>query len=209
MIVTNIFEYDNKRVLVQIDEHLTFPLYKTEVQKFNIVQDGKFSEQNYQEIIEQILSKRVKLRAMKLLEKRSYTRATLKRKLLEGKYPEFLVESALDYVSGFHYIDDLQYAEDYIACYSSRRSKMKIFQELIGKGASRELVEEAWIRFEHKNESVDESEQIKKILSKKQFDIRNADYKEKAKMYQFLCRKGYDTDCIRKCMQFDENYADL
>ncbi len=208
MTVTNILEYDKKRVLVELDEHLTFPLYNSEVRKYNIVKDEEVSEQIYEEIIEQILSKRIKMRAMKLLEKRSYTRATLKRKLLEGKYPSFLVETALDYVSKFHYIDDLKFAEDYINCHASKRSKVRIFQDLFAKGIARGTVEEAWEQYVNQNETVDESEQIMKILSKKHFDKNTVNYKEKARIYQFLCRKGYDSNCIRKCMQFNEEYTD-
>lgn len=207
MIITNIKEYDKKKVLVQIDEHLVFPLYKVEVKKYRLVEGEQISDEKYREIIEQILSKRVKLRAMKLLEKRPYTRENLKRKLLDGKYPMFLVDEALDYVSSYHYIDDVKYALDYMHCYSNKRSKKQISLDLMRKGISKENLEVAWSKFEITNEPVDEMEQIKAILSKKHFDIANADYKEKSKMFQYLYRKGYDVNCIQMCMQFEEDYS--
>ncbi len=207
MIVTKVIEYDKKKVLVQIDEHFTFPLYKTELHKYHIVESAEMPSNAYSEIVEQILPKRVKLRAMKLLEKRAYTKETLRRKLLEGKYPECFVDEAIDYVAGFHYIDDLKYAEDYIHCYAMKRSRKQISQELMRKGVSKVDIDAAWYSLEDSNETVDEVAQIMSILRKKNFDINHADYKDKCKMFQYLYRKGYDMNCIQKCMQFDEDYG--
>lgn len=207
MIITNIKEYDKKKVLVQIDEHLVFPVYKAEVKKYCLIEGAPISQEIYRELVEEVLSKRVKLRAMKLLEKRPYTRENLKRKLLDGKYPMFLVDEALDYVSSYHYIDDVIYALDYMHCYSNKRSKKQISLDLMRKGISKEKLEVAWSKFEITNDPVDEMEQIKAILSKKHFDIANADYKEKSKMFQYLYRKGYDVNCIQMCMQFEEDYS--
>ena len=207
MIITKVIEYDKKKVLVQIDEHFTFPLYKTELHKYHITENNEICEKVYREILDELLPKRVKLRAMKLLEKRPYTRETLRRKLLEGKYPECLVDDAMDYVEGFHYIDDLKYAEDYIHCYASKRSRKQITQELMRKGVSKADIDSAWSSLEEANETIDEVNQVLAILRKKNFDISHADYKEKCKMFQYLYRKGYDINCIQKCMQFEENYS--
>ena len=203
MIITKVIEYDKKKVLVQVDEHFTFPLYKMEWQKFALVEGLDIPTEIYREITEVILPKRVKVRAMKLLEKRAYTKETLKRKLLEGKYPLCFVEEALNYVAMYHYIDDVKYANDHITKYS----KKEITQKLQQKGVDRKDIDEAWLQYEAENEVVDEMEQIKAILAKKGFDIHTADYKEKGKMFQYLYRKGYDTNCIRNCMQFEEEYG--
>ena len=207
MIVTKVIEYDKKKVLVQIDEHFTFPLYKTELHKYHITEKHEISEKVYKEILGELLPKRVKLRAMKLLEKRPYTRETLRRKLLEGKYPDCLIDDAIDYVTGFHYIDDVKYAEDYIHCFASKRSRKQITQELMRKGVSKADIDLAWSSLEDSYETLDETAQIMAILRKKKFDISSTDYKEKCKMFQYLYRKGYDMNCIQKCMQFEEDYG--
>ena len=208
MIIVDIVQYDKRKVLVQTDEHLVFPLYKTEIQSLRLSKGQSIPKEVYVEITERILPKRIILRAMHLLEKRDYTRQTLKRKLLEGKYPEQLVENALDYLTKCCYIDDLKYAETYIQCYCTKRSKMRIAYDLSVKGVAKEVIEEAFNRCEVQNGSVDETEQILKILSKKQYNAHTADYKEKAKMINYLCRKGYSLNTIQKCIQFSEEYAD-
>lgn len=207
MIITKVIEYDKRKVLVEIDEHFTFPLYKTELHKFCLTEGANVSPENYRELTEVILPKRVKLRAMKLLEKRAYTKETLRRKLLEGKYPLCFVDEALDYVESFGYINDVKYAEDYIHCYAIKRSKNQINMQLKQKGVSKEDIDTAWENFVYANEPIDEIEQIKAILNRKQFNIKETDYKEKRKMFQYLYRKGYDVSCIQKCMQLEEDYG--
>lgn len=209
MIVTDVLEYDKRKVLIQLDGHFTFPLYKGEVRSFHLVKGEEMSREVYHELFEEILPKRVKLRAMNLLQKRSYTRAGLKRKLLEGRYPESLVELALDYVTAYRYLDDLRYAQEYIRCYCESRSKTRIVQDLYTKGVSRELIEQAWTDYEGINEPVDEQSQIMAILAKRNYDRTTCDYKEKIKIMNYLYRKGYCTDSIRRCMQFEEEYTNL
>ncbi len=204
MTITSILEYDKRKVLVQLDEHFIFPLYKGEVMKYHLVQGEEITEEVYSEIIGEVLPKRVKLRAMNLLMKRSYTREGLRRKLAEGKYPDELIEIALDYVTSYNYLNDSRYAEEYIRCYCESRSKRRIMQDLYTKGVSSEVAENAWIKYEMQNETIDETEQITKLLHKKKFDAASADRKETAKIMSFLYRKGYSMDSIMRCMQCDE-----
>lgn len=209
MIVTDVLEYDKRKVLIQLDGHFTFPLYKGEVRSFHLVKGEEMAKEVYAELFEEVLPKRVKLRAMNLLQKRSYTRAGLRRKLLEGKYPESLVELALDYVTKYRYLDDLRYAQEYIRCYCESRSRTRIAQDLYAKGVGKDLIEQAWIDYERVNAPVDEQSQIMAILSKKHYDRTACDYKEKVKIMNYLYRKGYSADSIRRCMQFEEEYTNL
>ena len=84
--------------------------------------------------MQEVLPKRAKLRAMNLLQGREYTTAQLRTKLQQGYYPTEIIEQAIDYVAGFHYIDDLRYAVDYITYHEDSRSRRRIEQDLQGKG---------------------------------------------------------------------------
>lgn len=203
MIITAISEYDKKKVLVQLDWHLTFPLYKGELQKYHLKQGEQLSEDIYRELFEEVLSKRLKLRTMNLLQKRSYTREGLRKKLAEGNYPAFLIEDTLDYMASYRYIDDDRYAQEYIRCYSTSRSKRRIMQELYVKGISMETAQHAWEYQETVNAPVDEKAQIEELLRKKGFDAASADRKEILRMMNFLYRKGYSTDLIKQCIHMD------
>ena len=47
-----------------------------------------------------------KLRCMNLLKSRDYTVYQLKTKLKENGYPEFLIDTAIEYVASYGYVDD-------------------------------------------------------------------------------------------------------
>ena len=205
MTITSIQEYDKKKVLIQLDGHLIFPLYKTECKEFNLKEGEEILPEIYAEIMERILPKRTKLRAMHLLQKRSYTREGLRRKLSEGKYPEQIIEEALDYVASYRYIDDDRYAEEYIRCYCESRSKRRIMQDLYAKGVSKEVAEAAWLRYEGLNHPIDEKAQIMELLRKKKYDSLHTERKEKIKIMNYLYRKGYSTENIMCCMECDEH----
>lgn len=208
MVITSIQEYDKRKVLVQLDGHLIYPLYKGEVQRYHLSEGMELSQEIYHELFEEMLSKRVKLRAMNLLQKRSYTRECLRRKLAETRYPGFLIEEALDYVTKYRYLDDDRYAQEYIRCYCESRSKRRILQELSGKGVSQETAERAWEAYEAINAPVDEKAQIMELLRKKAFDVASADRKETARMMNFLYRKGYGMDIIKQCIHMREGYEE-
>lgn len=209
MTITSIREYDKRKVLIQLDEHLIFPLYKAEVNKFHLSEGDDMPAEAYSEIMENILPKRAKLRAMNLLQKRSYTREALRRKLMEGKYPEYIVTKAIRYVESYGYIDDKRYAEEYIRCYGESRSKRRIMQDLLVKGIANEVAERAWEHYEAKNGPMNEISQIKALLRKKHYDARNADYKETMRIMNYLYRKGYGTENIISCMKCDELYTNM
>ena len=205
MIISEIKELDKKRVKVYIDNEFAFVLYKGELRDYIIKEGQELSESNYQEIMDVVLPKRCKLRAMNLLQKKDYTEKQLHDKLSEGLYPREIIDDAIHYVKAYHYLDDERYARDYITYHMSIRSKNRIIQDLSGKGISKDIfmpiVEELYVE----EDSDVELDQIKKLLIKKHFDPELTEYKEKQKIMAFLMRKGFQMSDIRKAMDlYDE-----
>ena len=205
MTITDIVEFDKKRCKVFIDGEFAFLLYKGELRDFGIKTGANISDATYKEIMERVLNKRCKVRAMNLLQKKDYTTKQLRDKLDEGLYPKELVDEAIEYVRSYKYLDDERYARDYISYHMTTRSKNRIMQDLTGKGLSKELllpiIEELYAE-----ESGDiEFDQIKVLLEKKHYDPGSIDYKEKQKIMAFLMRRGFQISTIRKAMNyFDE-----
>ena len=205
MIISEIKELDKKRVKVYIDNEFAYVLYKGELRDYSIKEGQELSESNYREIMDVVLPKRCKLRAMNLLQKKDYTEKQLHDKLSEGLYPREIIDDAIHYVKAYHYLDDERYARDYITYHMSIRSKNRIIQDLSGKGISKDIfmpiVEELYIE----EDSDVELDQIKKLLSKKHYDPEQSDFKEKQKIMAFLLRKGFQMSDIRKAMDlYDE-----
>ncbi|MBP5244279.1 MAG: regulatory protein RecX [Succinivibrio sp.] len=200
MIVTDIVELDKKRSKIYINGEFSFVLYKGELRDYDIKAGHELSDSNYQEIMDVVLPKRCKLRAMNLLQKKDYTEKQLRDKLSEGLYPREITDDAIHYVKAYHYLDDERYARDYITYHMSVRSRNRIIQDLSGKGISKDIfmpiVEELYVE----EDSDIELEQIRKLLIKKQYDPEQTDFKGKQKIIAFLMRKGFQMSDIRRAM---------
>lgn len=200
MRVTGIEELSRSRSKVFIDEEFAFVLYKGELRSHHINVGQEIAEEDYAVLVNEVLPKRAKLRAMNLLKSREYTTKQLHDKLKTGGYPEAVIQTAMDYVAGFHYTDDLRYAADYITAHESTRSRCRIERDLAGKGIDRETMEAAWSEWEKLGGKQDEQEMIRRLLAKKKYDPENADRKEMQRMYAFLMRKGFAQETVRRAL---------
>lgn len=203
MKVTQIEEVSKSRARVYIDEEFTFVLYKGELRSFRIREGEEIEKEDYRSIMEEVLPKRAKLRAMNLLKSREYTVKQLHDKLIDGGYPEKITAQALDYVGSFHYTDDLRYATSFIQNHEGNRSRRRIEQDLLGKGIDRATLERAWTIWEEDGGCQDESAMIRELLEKKGFDREAADQKERQRMYGFLMRKGFPAELVRRAVLSD------
>lgn len=203
MTVTGIKEITKSRMKIEIDGAFAFVLYKGELRVYGIKEGQEISKKSYQEILEEVLSKRAKLRAMNLLKSRSYTAAQLREKLTAGGYPGQIIEDALAYVVSFGYINDRQYALDFIEYNKGRKSKSRILADLYKKGISRELIEEAWEDVVGEDGRELEKEQALFWMNKKKYASETASLQEKQKMTAFLYRKGFTNETIRSVLSLD------
>lgn len=188
MIITQMDSFGKDKLLITLDEEISFCLYQKEVHHLQLEPGAELTDTLYQEIRKEILIPRARKRTMYLLEKMDRTEAQLREKLRQGRYPEDIIENAIAYVKGFHYVDDLRYAESYVHCYSQSKSRRRLYQELVGKGVPRDLIEQA---LEEEYETEDESAKIVRWLEKKHYSAEEADPKQRQRMYQFLLRKGF------------------
>ena len=202
MTITDIVELDKKRCKIFIDGEFAFVLYKGELREYDIKSGNEISESVYESINSEVLSKRAKLRAMNLLQKKDYTEKQLRDKLQEGLYSQELIDEAINYVKSYRYLDDERYARDYITYHMEMRSRNRILQDLTGKGISKDVIisimDELYSESEEATGDI-EAEQINKLLIKKHFD-KDMDYKDKQKIMAFLIRRGYTMDSIRRAM---------
>lgn len=206
MYVTQIQPLDKKRSRVWLDEEFAFVLYKGELRRFKIEEGSEISESDLGIIKSEILPKRAKLRAMNLLKSRSYSVKQLRDKLKEGYYPPEIIDIAIEYVSGYGYLDDLRIAEEYIRIHLTDKSRMRIKQDLIRKGISGDVIEKAFSNCEEEGFEQDEIAQAKKLLEKKGYDSENiskiTDRAELARLGNFLLRKGFSTETVRAAMGY-------
>lgn len=195
--ISRIEKLTSGRYLVTLADETSFPLYGKEVSCYGIEEGGALADAAFEEILQEILPKRAKMRAMHLLQTRDRTEQELRRKLAEGFYPEEIVNDAVEYVRSYHYIDDVRYAASYLECRKETKSCRQLEQELYRKGISREDVAAALAG----TELPDEETQIVQWIEKKRFCIETADQKETERMIRFLLRRGYGMAAIRRVLR--------
>ncbi len=198
MTVTGIKEITKSRMKIDIDGAFAFVLYKGELRIYGIKENQELSEENYQKILIEVLPKRANL-----LKSRAYTAFQLREKLEAGGYPKKIIEEAIDYVASFGYVNDSQYAMDFIEYNKEKKSKNRIFMDLYKKGISKELIEEAWKDAVGEDRQELEKEQIIHWIQKKNFPLETASLREKQKMMAFLYRKGFTNELIRSVLLLD------
>lgn len=197
MIITQITPEDKNRVRVSFDDSQDLILYKGELKKLGLEEGSDISDALYEQIFYEIVGKRAVKRAMHLLEKMDRTEWQLRRKLLEGKYPQELVDRAVAYVKSYHYIDDDRYARTFIRLNQERRSILRMKMDLQARGIAEDMIEQA---MEEENETSQE-ELIYRLLEKKKYHADTASFQEKQKICQFLQRKGFRSSEIMHVLE--------
>lgn len=138
-----------------------------------------------------------------LLARRDYTCARLREKLLSGGFEEEIADWAMEKLKEAHYLDDERYARNFIQAHWEDRSKLRIRTDLEERGVPSDILSE--VLREESEERGEEAEirQIRKLMEKRKFDPRNAEWEEKRKMQAYLYRKGYTSTSVRTAMNRD------
>ena len=187
----------NKKYKILLEDGFSFVLYKGEKDRYSLEEGGELSGELWLEIRNGILAKRAKKRALYLLEKIDRTEKQLRDKLTESGYPKDLVEEAVEYVRSYHYIDDGRYARNYIRFRQESKSRLLLKNELLQKGVSSQIIEEALEEEYH----MDPEELIRSWLVKKGCPKSGEDPAKERKICQFLLRKGFAWEDIRRSME--------
>lgn len=202
IIVKEIEAVGKGRYRVKFDTGVTCLLYRKEMFSFSIKKGKEITAQQYQELLEEVVGKRAKKRALHLLEQMDRTEKQLRDKLLANEYPQSCIDGAIAYVKGFHYLDDSRYASNYVRFSQEKMSRVQMKQKLMQKGIASSVIadaiEEAYV--------ADEMEQIMALLRKRKFVPEEADEKEFQRTYQYVMRRGFKSSDILKAMKMDAVY---
>lgn len=143
-----------------------------------------------------------KKRALRLLERKDYSRKELSERLKKDGYDEELIEKIIEYVDSFHYLDDTRVAGSYIRSRKGFKSRRELEYMLKQKGISEEEIslamEENYITEDGTSQ---EEEVIQKQLQKYHLTeetLQELSYEEKQKIAARLYRKGFEPDKIKK-----------
>ena len=201
MLVTKIENKTSTKFKVYLDGQFAFVLNKSELFRYRIKENEQLSECDYEEIRNDIIKKRAKLRALQLLTDMDRTRDQLSKKLRDDGYAEDIIDEAIGYVVSFGYVNDYNFAKNFIESKKNKKSKKEIYALLKAKGLSSELIESA---MEECCSNEDTAQAIENFLRKKRFHPENMSDQELHKIYAALARKGFHYEDIRHVIQVSE-----
>lgn len=195
MEITDVAPLDKKRRKVYIDGQYAFPLYLSELRKYNI-ETGTTLEENVYDDICSLLMRRVRERILYLIADYDRSEQNIRQKISMAGYRGSFVDDAIDSLKEYGYIDDLRFARYYAESMrdTKGRSAFAISRSLYEKGISRDVIDTVIGELD-----IDEEAQILKALSSRGYNednIRQIDDKERQKLISFLMRKGFSYDLI-------------
>ena len=203
MVAVNNYEALGKgRYRVAFDNGVSCILYRSEAAQLSIEVQCSLTDENYEYLINEIVGKRAKKRAMHILEQMDRTEHQLREKLAKGEYPQECIDSAVDYVKKYRYLDDERFASSYVRYHQEKFSRQQLSVKLSQKGVSKDIIAEA-LEMEYE---ADDGEKIRNLLNKRHFDPDNTDRQENNKIYQYILRRGFkSSDILKEMRVFSEN----
>ena len=206
MIITGVKPVGKGRYEIFLDEgsYPAFTLYRRELKKFDIREGEELTDDVKTVIYSEVLAKRAVLRLYHLIESRDYTERELRERLMRGRYPLSVIDTAISQIKAQGLADDTDYALRYADCYIDRKSKKAVIQALVRKGISPETAAEAVGQVCGERtaaECYDEGDKIRRFLEKRHFDPFAADSKEISKQIAYLMGKGFNFTDIKRVIR--------
>lgn len=186
----------SKRYRIYNDEGYLFSLYGSELRRFNIEEDCYVDDSVVNMILKDIIYKRARERALFLLDRRMYSYGMLRDKLVSGGFPISVIDSVMEFLEQYNYIDDRAYVEAYVNSYASRKSRKQLIYDLSLKGIHKELIDEFFVSHDY---SEDDSFMIQfnKYSSGKNLE----DPVVRQKIFRHFYSKGFAYSTIEKAFQ--------
>ena len=195
MTVDRLEPLDKQRSKVFVDGDFAFVLYRGELRRFRIREGEALPEEVRHEILDEILPKRARERALHYLQAQPRTEWEVVSKLRQGLYPEEIIGETLEFLRRYRYVDDEEYVRNYVEVTGGRKSRPEVFRFLSGKGVSRELMKTVYEEL-----CPDTREAIRKILEKRHYNPEQATQEEKRKTAAYLIRRGFSYDEVAECL---------
>lgn len=114
-----------------------------------------------------------------------------------------IVEYVLQKLAEYNFVDDEEFAKNFVKYKTKSNGKRKILMELKQKGVEEETAKQSIEDFSKDEENI-------YFVAEKYLRLKPRDLKTKQKAFRFLASKGYETENIIKCLNlfFKEDNLD-
>ncbi len=178
------------RVNIYLDNTFYCGLELETVMKNRLKKGMEIDEERLDELQRESESARALDKALSFISRSKKTKKQVETYLAGKGYTEKTIESVVEKMKGYNFIDDGEYAEEYAAAYSKNKGKRLIALELKRKGVS-----DADMRAALENVG-DESEAAENV-ARKYMKNKEKNRENTLKCYKYLLGKGFDYDTAK------------
>lgn len=200
MIITKIEKQknNNKRYSIFIDNEFAFGIDEIDLLYYKLKENESLDNEKYEYILNKLLLKRAKDKALKYLGYKMRSKNQVIKKLQEYEFPPNVINKVIKVLEKYNYINDEDFAKAFIKDKLNLKGHgvFKISYDLKMLGVDEEIFK----KYLYDEEFINEEKKAKDLLLKKlgNKNIENLDYKEKQKIYAYLARRGFSYDSIKK-----------
>lgn len=198
---------NKERVNLFLDDEYAFAISAELVYKERLKINDKIDYNELKILAEKENLARCKESGLRIIEKSYKTEKQIRDKLKQKGYEENAINYSVEFLKGYNFINDKNYAKAFISDKLNSMGSQKIKYNLVQKGICKEIIEEELANINKENERVIALDIAKKkleILKKKE----NDNYKISGKLYRYLISKGYEinivSDIVKEIMSLNE-----
>ncbi len=201
------------RKMILIDGEFVGALCDRDVAFYSLEDGCEISDEQWRTIEKDCILNRGKKKALDLLLVRQRTEWELRRKLHLSEYTDTQVDTIVEYIKQFPYLDDVRYGVQYIYSAGHSKSRRELEQTLLQRGLTKEDIADAFVvyhrEYEDRSEVGFEGVNVDKereriaastFVRKRLAGRDHLTAKEQQKLYAALARKGFSGEVIREVL---------
>ncbi len=195
MRIERVESLNKRKSKVFTDEDFAFLLYNGELDKYGIYENAVIETKAVAEIVN-LMRSRARERALNLLKLQDRAEGEMRRRLSQDGYPDSVIQTTIDFLREYNFVDDVRYASNYLEIHGKRKSQAELKRYLQRKGVSRDIIREQIEEIEY-----DSCEAIRRLLEKKNYRAGEVSPEQEKKIISYLLRRGFDWEDIRHEMR--------
>lgn len=200
MLVTKIEHGRNKRYRVFGDDMFLFALYSKELKRYHIEENVTLDESVISSILDEIIYKRARERALYLLERRPLTTSMMRTKLHDNDYPVEIIDKVIQFLEKYHYLDDMEYIRMYVTAYGDRKSRRQMVYDLLCKGLPKNGID-SYFEENMYSEQTGFDRQFERYTRGKDL----TDQTVKQRVFRYFYGKGFSVSMIESALKSSLN----
>lgn len=192
MQISYIEKSGKNKVRITLADGDKFIISERDWRSFGVDAGDEIEDDILNKLYTEYLLPKAKFRALNLLKMRDRSRQELRQRLKQDGYPEIVIQKTIEYIDGYHYLDDVRFAKNYVDYRGKRKSRRELEYELSGKGIDLRSMSLEGEEFN----MPEDKDTIRSLLLKRWGEHPSPDQKEQDRMLRYLARHGFGSGDI-------------